>query len=105
MEFQRFIEIRQEICDKHEGVSTGKMMQSEAITYHGKVFAFFSGKNSMVFRLGRELPPVVEELGLNIFNPFKNRGPLNGWYESSYEQQIQWRSLALEALHRIKTEL
>lgn len=105
MEFQKFAEIREEMCDRHKGVSMGKMMRSEAITYRGKVFAFYSGKKRMVFRLGKELPSGMKDLGLNAFNPFKNRGPLNGWYESSFDQQLMWRSLTIEALHRIKKEL
>ena len=105
MEFQRFTDIRKEMCATHNGVNMGKMMRSEAITYRGKVFAFFSMKRRMVFRLGKELPPEIQKLELSTFNPFKKRGPLNGWYESPYEQNAYWQSLSIAALNRTKEEI
>ena len=97
MEFEKFDEIRQKLCLQFAEVTEGKMMSSPAIHFNGKVFAFLSKKNKMVFKLGKNTtaPSGVELLE---FNPFKNKGPLTGWYEVDYSHCTSWEELTRLAL-------
>ena len=105
MEEQLFNEIRDQYCDEKERVYPGKMMSSEAITFEGKVFAFLSRKKKMVFKLGKNFDP--DQLGIEIavFNPFRNRSPLNGWFEVPFTEKEHWNPLAQKALNLLKSEL
>ena len=105
MEETYFEEIRQDFCNQHPLVRKGKMMSSDAITYKNKVFAFFSRNKKMVFKLGKGFDPESLEIDIQIFNPFKNRGPLNGWYEVSYSDKTHWQPLANQALDLLASEL
>ncbi|TMU55027.1 hypothetical protein [Flagellimonas algicola] len=104
MEFEKFLEIRDKLCLQEADVTEGKMMSSQSIHYKKKVFAFFSKKNKMVFKLGS--PSAVEgiEVELMEFNPFKNKGPLKGWYEAEFQYHESWEKLADIALEKIKTD-
>ena len=97
MEFEKFDEIRQKLCLQYPQVTEGKMMSSPAIHFNKKVFAFFSKKNKMVFKLGTDLPS-ISGVELVEFNPFKNKGPLTGWYEVDYMNCAVWEELAELAL-------
>ena len=56
MEPKQYFEIiRSQFCSNYKDVTVGKMMSSEAIHYKGKVFAFFSTRQKMVFKLGNVL--------------------------------------------------
>ena len=81
------------------------MMSSEAITYKSKVFAFFSRKQKMVFKLGKDFDPNTYDIDISIFNPFKNRKPLYGWFEVSYDDKEQWEVLTQRSLNLIRQEL
>lgn len=105
MEELYFNEIRQKFCLKNPKIKIGKMMSSEAITYEGKVFAFFSRKKKMVFKLGKDFNTHNLEIDIAVFNPFKNRPPLNGWFEVSFKDKEQWESLTKTALTLLKNEL
>ena len=87
MEESYFNEIRTAYSMQHHEVKSGKMMSSEAITYKEKVFAFFSRKKTMVFKLGKDFNPNEIADEIQVFNPFKKRGPLNGWYEEPYAKK------------------
>lgn len=102
MELEKFEKIRAHFCSSYEGVTEGKMMSSPAIHFNGKVFAFLSRKNKMVFKLGEVL--ATEELGvpMSVFSPFKNKKPLKGWYEVDSSSKHKWEQLTLTALNRIK---
>ena len=102
MEEQLFNEIREKLCLTDPKIKVGKMMSSEAITYKGKVFAFFSRKKKMVFKLGKDFEPELTEIEMAVFNPFKKRAPLNGWFEVSYTEKEQWETLAQKALFALK---
>jgi len=104
MEFEKFLKIRDKLCLQEAYVTEGKMMSSQAIHYKKKVFAFFSKKNKMVFKLGQQSPLEGIEVELSEFNPFKNKGPLKGWYEADFEQRRNWEHLALLALDQLKSE-
>ena len=105
MEEQLFNEIRNQFCLKDSKISVGKMMSSEAITYDGKVFAFFSRKKKMVFKLGKDFDPDQFGREICVFNPFKNRAPLNGWFEISYTEKERWIPFTGKALTCLKSEL
>ncbi|MGX1928105.1 hypothetical protein [Flagellimonas sp. 2504JD4-2] len=103
MELEKFMEIREQFCLKYPEVTEGKMMSSPAIHYKSKVFAFFSRKHKMVFKLGKEYP--LDELGVEVseFNPFKNKKPLSGWYEVHYDFHDKWEMLTSTALEQISS--
>jgi hypothetical protein len=98
-ERQTFEAIRSELCASRAGVHEGKMMSSDAIKFNGKVFAFFSTKNCMVFKLGKAANLAEFTAKLDVFNPFKNKGPLAGWYQASFSDKAHWKSLAHTALN------
>ncbi|MBO0320952.1 hypothetical protein J0X14_01485 [Muricauda sp. CAU 1633] len=104
MEFEKFSEIRQLFCMKYADVTEGKMMSSEAIHYKNKVFVFFSRKKKMVFKLGKGYPMETIQVPLAEFNPFKNKGPLAGWYEVDFEHHDQWETLTQLALNLIQNK-
>lgn len=93
-----FEDIRAELCASRAGVHEGKMMSSDAIKYNGKVFAFFSTKEAMVFKLGKDADLSQFEAQLAPFNPFKKKGPLAGWFQASFADKAQWLPLSLSAL-------
>lgn len=101
MEEQYFNTIREEFCQQDSKIQTGKMMSSEAITYKGKVFAFFSRKKKMVFKLGKDFDPDKVGIEICVFNPFKKRAPLNGWFEVPFTEKEQWEPLTQKALSLI----
>ncbi|NAS10946.1 hypothetical protein [Poritiphilus flavus] len=102
MELKRFESLRNKFCERYEGVTHGKMMSSPAIHYKGKVFAFFSRKKKMVFKLGEVDHQLNQLADLKVFSPFKNKKPLTGWYESDYKDHKSWETLALQALEHLK---
>lgn len=103
MEEEYFNKIRNQLCGKDPFIQPGKMMSSEAIAYEKKVFAFFSRKKKMVFKLGKSFNTNSLGQEIQVFNPFKNRAPLNGWFEVPYSKKELWIPLAEKALKKIKT--
>jgi hypothetical protein len=98
-----FQTIAQQLIDTHDAVTLGKMMSSPAITYKGKVFAFFHDE-MMTFKLGESCEP--ESMGIEdhqLLAPFKTKPPMRAWF--SIPKQQHWQKLALRALERIKTEM
>lgn len=104
MEFEEFEKIRDSFCTTDKAVTKGKMMSSPALHFKNKVFAFFSRKNTMVFKLGKNYPLNELEVPVKEFNPFKNKGPLPGWYEIDYTHHDKWANLTSKALELIKIE-
>ncbi len=103
MELEKFMEIREQFCLKYPEVTEGKMMSSPAIHYNKKVFAFFSRKQKMVFRFGKDYPLDKLTVEVSEFNPFKKKKPLTGWYEVDYKYHNNWENLAHLALKTIQT--
>ncbi|MEX0314117.1 MAG: hypothetical protein AB3N18_08065 [Allomuricauda sp.] len=103
MELEKFMEIREQFCIKYPEVTEGKMMSSPAIHYKSKVFAFFSRKQKMVFKLGKGYPLNELDVEISEFNPFKNKKPLSGWYEVEYKYHKNWEGLTQLALTTIQT--
>jgi len=76
----RFEAIRDEFTTIQPQVEAGKMMSSPAITYRGKVFAFYHA-GEMTFKLGKDYEPArdgIQHWGL--LNPFKHKPPMAGWF-------------------------
>jgi len=105
MEEEYFNELRTKFTNKESFIEIGKMMSSEAITYKGKVFAFFSRKKKMVFKLGKDFNPNEIDTKIQVFNPFKKRGPLNGWFEIPFSKKELWKPFTEKALNIIKQDL
>lgn len=105
MEEQYFNEIRDKYCLKAAEIEKGKMMSSEAIIYQNKVFAFFSRDKKMVFKLGKAFDPNSLDFEIKVFNPFKKRAPLNGWFETAYSNKEHWLPLTDRALAVLKKEV
>ena len=94
--------LRDEMLSRHGDIATGKMMSSEALTFGGKVFAFYSAKGAGVglgVRLGRDYP--FERLPLTTWShlaPFKTKPPMRDWILVGADDVERWRDLAEEAL-------
>ncbi|MDN5203836.1 hypothetical protein QQ008_20765 [Fulvivirgaceae bacterium BMA10] len=98
----RFEQIGERMISQFENVQWGKMMSSPAIVYNKKVFAFYYD-DGMTFRLGADFD--LEGNGIHdyqLLNPFKNKGPLKGWFVIHDTQMDQWESLAKSAYELIK---
>lgn len=86
-----FESLREAAINAHKDVTEGVMMHAPAISYKGKVFAFYH-KERMVFKLGKDFEP--DSSGLKTvapFNPFKNKGPLAGWFEIGDLESSLWQ--------------
>ncbi len=103
MEKDYFEQIRVRLCLRDSAIALGKMMSSEAVTYRGKVFAFFSGRNTMVFKLGKSYDLSADSIEIAVFNPFTKRPPLYGWFEIPYSHAQYWFDYALKALTHVKS--
>lgn len=84
-------------------IKPGKMMSAPALKYKDKVFIFFSKPEHMVFKLGKDFKPEQNAYS-NIapFNPFKNKGPLAGWFQVPFQSKEHWPELANQALQTFK---
>ncbi|MEQ9308430.1 MAG: hypothetical protein RLN90_03185 [Balneolaceae bacterium] len=99
-EVHLFEEIREELVSTKTNIEVGNMMRSPAITINGIVFAFLSKKYLMVFKLGKDFDPHVQDFEIHPFNPFKKKGPLTGWFEVPFSEQHLWKDLTLQALNK-----
>ena len=93
------------MCSANPLVTEGRMMHSPAIHFKGKVFAFFSREENMVFKLGKDYPFDQLEMKLPEFSPFKSKKPLTGWYEAGIEHIAFWKELSYIALRLAKEKL
>ncbi|BFP41070.1 hypothetical protein FGF1_19150 [Flavobacteriaceae bacterium GF1] len=83
-------------------------MRSPALCFEGKVFVFYSRKGRMVFRLGKDYPIDRIKKPLQEFNPFRNKGPLTGWYELPFTNKYHWEEmtqLAFDTIQNQKTKV
>ena len=98
MAVEIFEAILEQLSAEHKQLSSGKMMSSPAIHYKGKVLAFFSRKETMVFKLGKDYPVETLKVRVEIFSPFKSKKPFSGWYEVSQKDSASWLSICELAL-------
>lgn len=93
-----FDQIVAEMTSLYEHVEPGKMMSSPAITFKGKVFAFFY-KDQMCFRLGRDFDMLQAGVSeFTLLNPFKNKPPMKDWFIVTASNCEHWNHLAKKAL-------
>ena len=91
-----------QVLVRNLGVDRGKMMSADALTWCGKVFAFYSikgGQEGMGCRLGREFD--IERLGLKDwqnFAPFKTRPPMKDWIVVGQGELQHWPDVIQTAL-------
>ncbi|WP_020529390.1 hypothetical protein [Flexithrix dorotheae] len=98
-----FEKITTDYSTKYPDVQPGKMMSSQAIKVKDKVFAFFSKNGDMVFRLGKDFDPdTSESKGIHVFNPFKNKGSLSGWFVVPEQEKRLWESYTHQALENTR---
>lgn len=94
----QFETLAEELIKQHEHITFGKMMSSPAITYKGKVFAFYHNEG-MVFRLGREFDIQAHDIqNYTHLSPFKTKPPMRDWFCISADHADKWSQLAQEAL-------
>jgi hypothetical protein len=92
-----------------KGVRHGKMMSSDAVTFAGRVFAFYTGKgrfHGLGLRLGRAFD--VDALGLKAWQhlaPFKSKPPMKDWILVGADERERWPELARLALAAMRTEV
>jgi hypothetical protein len=97
-EEQRFRSIAALLAREKSAITLGNMMSSPALTYQGKVFAFYYGKK-MVFRLGRNFQPELFNIRhSSVLAPFKTKPPMVDWFEIPFDEQHRWEELARYAL-------
>ncbi len=101
--FQR---IADELVAANDGVEHGRMMSAPAVTWGGKVFAFYSrrgGPLGMGFRLGRDYEfgtlPVKDWAHLA---PFKTKPPMRDWIKVADKDSDHWPQIAELALARMR---
>lgn len=91
---------------KEKGVQHGKMMSSDAVTFGGRVFAFYTGTGrfeGLGVRLGRAFD--VDGLALSSWEylaPFKSKPPMKDWILVGTVDRKRWPELARLALKQMK---
>lgn len=103
MEQEYFQQLRDKFLQQNLNAEEGNMMRAPALSYKGKVFAFFSKDNKMVFKLGKGFDQKNDTIPIREFNPFKNKGPLSGWFEVEYTYHQEWKALTEIAFNLIQT--
>lgn len=101
---QNFNDILKKFTSNNPLVHEGKMMSSRALTFNGKVFAFFHN-NEMGFKLGPNFDaPKWGIVNAKPLSPFKTKPPLKGWYLIDQQESDQWESLTEMALAFISNQ-
>jgi len=104
---KQFEDIGARLIDEGEHIAFGKMMSAPAITYKGKVIAFYRKKSgAMAFRVGKDFDVSEQNIpGAGELNPFKNRPAMKGWLNVDDEGNDHWGQLVRHALSVMQTEL
>lgn len=98
----QYREIVKKLTTEHKEVFEGKMMSSPGIKYKDKVFSFYN-KESMGFRLDKELDIHQYAANPKPLSPFKKKPPLKGWWIIDHSESGCWEELAKIALSYTKT--
>ena len=97
-----------ELVAREKGVGHGKMMSSDAVTFGGRVFAFYTGTGrfeGLGVRLGRTFD--VDALALSSWGylaPFKSKPPMKDWILVGPAERKRWPELARLALKQMKAD-
>lgn len=88
------------------GVEHGKMMSSDAVTYGGKVFAFYTTRGrfgGLGLRIGRDADIAGLKLrGWEYLAPFKSKPPMKDWILVGAQDRERWPELARLGLKAMK---
>ncbi len=96
----------QAIADKlyreSDNVDLGKMMSHPGLNYKGRVFAFYAGKDEMVFKLGKDFDPKAHGIDTySLLSPFNNKPPMAAWFCIPSVYADKWEALARIALSKM----
>ncbi|MEO0495903.1 MAG: hypothetical protein AAF141_00835 [Pseudomonadota bacterium] len=100
---EHWVMLRDQMIHEHHNVAQGRMMSADALTYAGKVFAFFSQKGGRVglgCRVGREAD--LAHLQLRDWQhlaPFKTKPPMKDWIVLGAGDLPHWSELARHCLN------
>jgi len=94
--------LSQRLARDSREVSLGKMMSAPAVTFRGKVFAFYSTKGGRI-GLGCRLGRAFDFNSLNLTDwqhlaPFKSKPPMKDWIVAGMGDVSRWTELADVAL-------
>lgn len=98
-----YLQLAQNILDRHLDVVEGNMMSSPGLKCNNKIFVFHH-KEDMGFRLGPAFN--ADEFGLQTakpLSPFKTKPPLKGWFMVHDSERGQWERLTILALEFTRT--
>ncbi len=94
------------LVQTEDGVAHGRMMSSPAVTYGGKVFAFYCDTDflrGIGVRLGRGYDIDAEALSeWQLLSPFKTRPPLKDWFVIGPADVAHWSRLSRQALRAMR---
>lgn len=94
--------LSQRLVKGSQEVSLGKMMSAPAVTFCGRVFAFYSTKGGRI-GLGCRLGRAFEFDSLNLTDwqhlaPFRSKPPMKDWIVAGMGDVNRWAELADAAL-------
>lgn len=93
-----WLALAEALVAKETGVERGRMMSSDAVTFGGKVFAFYTTKGHFAglgVKLGRDLD--VFSLKLTEWEylaPFKSKPPMMDWIVVGNQDRDRWPEMA-----------
>ena len=97
-DLSRWQRLSDDLIASEDGVERGRMMSSDAVTFGGKVFAFFTTKGRFAglgVRLGRETDVFSLKLSeWEYLAPFKTKPPMMDWILIGASDRDRWPELA-----------
>ncbi|WP_421725364.1 hypothetical protein [Bauldia sp.] len=102
-----WLDLAESLVETEDGVARGKMMSSDAVTFGGKVFAFFTTKGRFAglgVRLGRDLDVFSLKLtDWEYLAPFKSKPPMMDWILIGPADRDRWPEMARLALDLMRS--
>ena len=94
----RWQRLADDLVANQAGVERGRMMSSDAVTFGGKVFAFYTTKGRFAglgVRLGREVDVFSLKLAeWEYLAPFKTKPPMMDWILIGSGDRDRWPEMA-----------
>ncbi|MCP4384489.1 MAG: hypothetical protein GY798_24270 [Hyphomicrobiales bacterium] len=94
--------LAEDLLANEAGVERGRMMSSDAVTFGGKVFAFYTTRGRFAglgIRLGRDLDVFSLKLtDWEYLAPFKSKPPMMDWIVVGKQDRDRWPEMARLAL-------
>lgn len=105
---ESWVSLRDRMLVTHPDVSRGNMMSADALTFGGKVFAFYSTKGGRVglgCRVGRDVDPSQFALtDWQHLSPFKSKPPMKDWIVIGTGDVAQWGAVARHCLNTFRNK-